>query len=260
MSKHDKNHANHQENNKADDASDKASNVGVLNKDPKANLNETGVSAKKAEECLAAACETGLTDLGQSGSVPVGQREVTAPHLEADQLKEKGECSKEAQNKGGAQKDAGEKCEAKPEGKAQPEAKAQPKENQKEENKKEECKNDKHKADAKNGKDAKAAECNSDNKKDAKSNKDGEGKAEKEHQSVATIGLEVAAGLAMMAVDSAGKVFKDAGKNWEDKVDAAANKAHETIETAQRAIRDPLGETLKQVDHLAHPDKSEKKK
>ena len=245
MSKHDKNHGNHQENNKADDGSDKASNVGVINKDPKANLNETGVSAKKAEECLAAACETGLTDLGQSGSVPVGQKEVTAPHLEADQLKAKDECSTDAQTKDGA-----EKCETKaepgtkaqPESKAQPEAKAQHKDN-----KKEEHKDDKHKADAKNS-------------KDAKSGKDVDGKGEKEHQSVATIGLEVAAGLAMMAVDSAGKVFKDAGKNWEDKVDAAANKAHETIETAQRAIRDPLGETLKQVDHLAHPDKSEKKK
>ena len=189
MSKHDKNHGNHQESSKATEApakaaSDKASNVGVLNKDPKANLNDSGVSAKKAEECLAAACETGLTDLGQSGSVPVGQKGVKAQHLDAEQLRPRSE--------------------------------------------KEACKDDKH--------------------------------SDEEHQSVATIGLEVAAGLAMIAVDSAGKVFKDAGKNWEDKVDAAAHKAHQTIETAQRAIRDPLGETLKQMEHLTHPDHADKKK
>jgi hypothetical protein len=190
----------------------------------KLELNEHGVSAKKAEDCLAASCESGLTDIGQSGSVPVGQKEISAPHLDAEQLKAETGCTEE---KAKAEKPA-------------PEAQADSKPKAKADNKTE------HKTGSK-----------TEHKTDSKT-EHGNG----DHQSVATIGLEVAAGLAIMAVDSAGKVLKDAGKNWEDKVDAAASKAHETIESAQRAIRDPLGETLKQMDHLAHPEhagKPEKK-
>ena len=71
--------------------------------------------------------------------------------------------------------------------------------------------------------------------------------------------LGVAGGLALLAVEKAGQVMHQATTDWEGKIDAVAEKAHATIETAQRAMKHPVGETMRKVDELKHPKKDSKK-
>jgi len=71
--------------------------------------------------------------------------------------------------------------------------------------------------------------------------------------------LGVAGGLALLAVEKAGQVMHQATTDWEGKIDAVAEKAHATIETAQRAMKHPVGETMRKVDELKQSKKESKK-
>jgi len=71
--------------------------------------------------------------------------------------------------------------------------------------------------------------------------------------------LAVAGGLALLAVEKAGQVMHQAAEDWEGKIDSVAEKAHATIESAQKVMKHPLGETIRKVDELKQSKKQSKK-
>jgi len=194
----------------------------------KIELSEMGVSAKKAETSLAECCKNALGELGQAGSVAIGCGEAGAPHFE-EETREDGHC--ENKEEGKIKNCDDENCD---DPRCGQHSKADEKSDMKNSDKK-----------------------NSDMKDESEEEK--EVKGQKITHLPLSMDLAVAGGLALLAVEKAGQVMHHAAEDWEGKIDSVAEKAHATIESAQKVMKHPVGETMRKVDQLKHTKKAKKK-